>query len=312
MKTGNRCQVSGTNGRQTAENKTTCWQSGLSLIFKTQTEDLGFTRQTPRTIVELERIEKERDAVRCFSLGFSLLILSGAIAAAQSSTLRSAPRPLPRATLSRCQQLYTNLQPSARSWVDTQARNIVKQHKFDASELRASVLERFPSLASGQNGDAMDMVLMILTASIQDADNDKKYYLQKLADINTISQQLSNQVAQLAQSQALAGSRSKSDADPCTTSYCQSLSSRMANLNAAGARLPHPLHLQTPANPTYQDLQRLRSEMQAQANSLNDESQMDQVNLQNAMQDYNQAVTLISDVLKEKNDTAISTINNLK
>ena len=254
--------------------------------------------------------------MRCFSIGFSLLILSCAIAAAQTPLQRPAPRALTPEILNHCQQTYAGLQPSVRDWVHTQARSAIARHTLNVSELRTSVLQRFPTLRTGQPGDVMAMLVMLLTETIQQTNEDKNYYLQKLADINTISQQISNQIAQLAQAtqnQAQAGPHSKSDTDdPCSTPYCSSLSVRLSNLNAASAHLPHPLHLQAPAKPTYRDLQRLRVDLQVQSNSLGDESQMLRAQLQKAEQDYEQAVSTISGILKQTNDTAMSTIKNLK
>ena len=255
--------------------------------------------------------------MRCFSLGLSLLFLSGTIAAAQTPLQRPAPRVLPPETVSRCQRAYASLQPSARNWVHTRAQSALKRHTLNLSELRSSALQRFPALRAGQNSDVLAMLVMVMTDAIQDTDEDKKYYLQKLTDMNTVAQALSNQINQLAratedQAASSPGQRSKSDADPCVTPYCRSLSSRIADLNASLAHLPHPRHVQEPANSTYRDLKQLKSALQAQSNSLSDESQKLQADLQNAEQDYEQAVSLISDMMKEMSDTSMSMISNLK
>lgn len=239
--------------------------------------------------------------MRCFSLGFFLPLLAGAVVVAQPAQMRPVSRPLSPETLNRYQQLYAGLQPSARNWVDAQARNAVQRRTFDVAQLRSNVLARFPSLRTGQDSNVTAMLVMILTESIEQTNEDKKYYLQKMADINNVSQQLQDQIKQLAQASGSPRSKSAS----CDSPSCRSLASRLANLNAASACLRQPFHLQAPANPTIGDVQSLVNEMQAMMGTVSDDSQLMQADLQNVDQAYSQAFSLISDVMNEMSDTAM-------
>jgi len=286
---------------------------------------LGFTHKRPERIFTVNSIQEEEGTVVRFCFGFSLAVsILATIAAAQPAQQRPATRALPPETINRLDQLHASLQPSVRNWVDEQARSAVQRHSFNVPSLRSSVQQRFPSLnAAGSEGSVLGLLALIMKESISQDDAEKKYYLQQLQDLNTVSQAITDQLNDLARAtgeQAQQGNQGSQQDTPdspqksatCATILCRSLPSRLANLNAISARTPHPLHLQAPANPTYADLQKLKANLKEQLNSVNDISQLQQEKLQEAEQDYSQAVSTISAIEKQMNDSSESIIRNLK
>jgi hypothetical protein len=259
----------------------------------------------------------------CFGLSLSLAILV-TFAAAQTAQQRTATRTVPAETMSRLGQLHDSLQPSVRNWIDEQALNIAQRHSLDLSALRSSVQRRFPALnKAGSDGSVLALLEMILRQSILQTNADKQNYLQRMQDLNTVSQAISDQLNALAHATEEQPSQKGNQDSPqgnqgsqqkdyrCANAYCQSLSSRLANLNSISAKLPHPLHLQAPANPTYADLQNLKASLKGKLDTIGDDTQLANVDLQNTMQAQQQALQTLSDISKEFSDTAMSIIRNL-
>ena len=82
-------------------------------------------------------------------------------------------------------------------------------------------------------------------------------------------------------------------------------------MNTASAKLPHAVHFQAPSSLTNAQLVALQSQMNSALNTVGDDSQLANIDLQNAMQKQQQALQMISDMEKEMNDTAMSVIRHL-
>jgi len=252
--------------------------------------------------------------MRCFSLGFSMLLLFGTVAGAQKAPPRSGSRSLPAETVRRYDQLHASLQPSVRNWVDEQARTALQRHEIDLSQLRSNVLQHFPTLNAGGSAtgfvDPMALVQMVVMESYKQTTTDMENYALQVEFFNKLKQAIRVQMDGIHQELAAEGTRPKTAI--CATAYCRSLSSQLTNLNATSAGSLHPLHLQAPANPTYQNLQSLQANLENQLDSVGDDAQLANTQLQDAMQMQQQTMSVLSNMLKSLNDTEEAIIRNLK
>ncbi len=232
-------------------------------------------------------------------------------------------RPLPPELTQRFEPLHAALNPSASAWVEQQARIEAQRPKPDLNVLRAAIRQRFPrsfaSQASGvaaaeKNHDVDVVAFLVLTQSAQQTQAQQRYQLQRMQDFNTVSQALSQTLDQLTQQtgQLHPAKGSADDDKPCQTPFCTSLPSRLVSLNRASATLPHPLHLQAPAIPTIAQLRALVSQMESALNTVGDDSQLANADLQNTLQKQQQMIQMLSDIEKLMNDTAMSILANLK
>jgi len=139
---------------------------------------------------------------------------------------------------------------------------------------------------------------------------DMQDYALQVEFFNKLKQSIRGEMDGIHQELGAEGSRPKTAV--CATAYCRSLSSRMADLDRTSVGAPHPLHLQAPPNPTYQHLQSLQANLETQLDSVSDDSQLENLQLQNATQARQQALSLISDLLKNLNDEEKAIIQNLK
>jgi hypothetical protein len=231
-------------------------------------------------------------------------------------------RPVPPELVRRFDPLHAALNPSARAWVDQQAKIEAQRSKPDLNALRAAIRQRFPGSFASQapgvsvaekNRDVDAVAFLVLTESAQQTQAQQKYQLQRIQDFNTISQALSQTLEQLAQQTGqLQPTKGHSDDDkPCQTAFCTSLPSRLVSLNRASATLPHPFHLQAPANMTVTQLKSLINLMESKLDSVGDDAQLANVDLQNTLQKQQQELQMISDIAKQMNDTAMCVIRHI-
>jgi len=231
-------------------------------------------------------------------------------------------RPVPPELLRRFDPLYAALQPSARAWVDQQAKIEAKRSAPDLNALRAAIRQRFPHSFASQapgvsvaekNRDVDAVAFLVLTESAQQTQAQQRLSLQQLQEFNTISQALNQYLEQITQAQQqLPPAKDHTDNDKhCQTAFCTSLPSRLASLNHASATLPHPLHLQAPANPTVAQLQSLVNQMESALDTVGDDSQLANVDLQNMLQKQQQTIQMLSGIEKLMNDTAMSVIRHI-
>jgi len=227
---------------------------------------------------------------------------------------------VPPRLVQRFEPLHAALNPSARAWVEQQARIEARRPKPDLNALRAAIRQRFPrSFASqapgvsvaGKNRDVDAVAFLVLTESAQQTQAQQTYQLQQMQEFNTVSQVLRQTLNQLTQQHQPAKGNADDD-KPCQTAFCTSLPSRLESLNRASATLPHPLHLQAPANLTVVQFNSLINQMESKLDSVGDDAQLANVDLQNTLQHQQQALQMLSDIEKSDYDTSMAIIKNLK
>jgi hypothetical protein len=230
---------------------------------------------------------------------------------------------MPPHLVQRFEPLHSALKPSAKSWVDQQARIEAQRPHPDLNALRAAIRQRFagsltPASSRGQGksaksddgGDIMAICFVVLMQASDSAQNDVKEIMQGVQVINKQKAALRQMMDQA--NSDVAASKASQRSQICTTPFCNSLASSFAAINASSAKLPHPVHLQAPARITYAQLQTLVSQMESALNSIGDDAQLANVDLQNILQRQQQELQMLSNIEKSLNDTAMSIISNLK
>lgn len=271
--------------------------------------------------------------MRPILVGFCTALLLNPCASAQSPVshvVAPAPaakleiRPVPPELTRRFEPLYAALKPSARDWIDLQAKIEAQRPRPNLNALRAAIRQRFPLLfppagfrqpgaASLQQSDSdIDAVVFVVLAqtaqSVQANIEADAQQIQALTqDINALRQALE----QLNQDMAALQKSARRDS-PCNTPSCRSLPSTLAFLNKSSANLRHSTHFQAPARLTLAQLQALVNQMESALSTVGDDAQLANVDLQNTLQKQSQTLQLISDTEKTMHDTAMSIIANLK
>ncbi len=85
----------------------------------------------------------------------------------------------------------------------------------------------------------------------------------------------------------------------CTTAFCRSLPSRLAEINAASAKTSHPTNLQAPTNITYTQLSALQNQLNQALNTVESDQQWasDRQQAQAAFQAADQKTTQLFQVI---------------
>ncbi|HME57334.1 MAG TPA: hypothetical protein VKF63_03285 [Terracidiphilus sp.] len=223
-------------------------------------------------------------------------------------------RPIPPELLQRYEPLHAALKPSARAWVEQQARIEAQRPNHDLNALRAAIRQRFPgsfsapaSLRQGGDIDAVVFVVLVQTSQNVQAniEADAEQIQALMQDINALRQALE----QLNQDMAALPKSARRDS-LCNTPSCRSLPSTLAFLNKSSTNLRHPTHFQAPASLTLAQLQVLVNQMESALSTVGDDSQLANVDLQN-LQQQQQTLQMLSDIEKLLNDTAMSVIRHL-
>ena len=96
---------------------------------------------------------------------------SAASVAPPQTNLREVPPEITR----RIEAFHSALQPSAKAWVDQQARLEAEKPAPDAPSIESAVSQRFPVLNSRGSGTAKDinaLVAMVMMQAVNDAESD--------------------------------------------------------------------------------------------------------------------------------------------
>jgi len=156
--------------------------------------------------------------------------------------------------------LQPRLQPSAKAWVEQQARLEAQKSAPDVAGLETAIRSRFsPNPGSKPNmagGDIEAMAFLVMMQATNDMDKDLQQIMAEVQAMSNAKQQLRDLMNRL--SKDVAASAGKPDA-PCVTPLCRSLTSELKELATTTASLRNPIRLQAPATPTYGNLRTLQA-----------------------------------------------------
>jgi hypothetical protein len=231
-------------------------------------------------------------------------------------------RELPPEMSRRFSNFHAALQPSARAWVEQQARVQAQTGTPDVQGLESAIHGRFPQLkgssggmtggALGTNfsgGDIEAMVFVVLMDATQDLDQDLKTLMGRVNAIKSAKDSLRSLQSSVQQESAHSGGKPNT---PCRSPFCLSLAARLAELSASTANLPRPVRLQSPPEPTYANLQVLQNSLKSQLDSMSEMSDTQSLLLQMSMDRRSKFMETLSNVMKKTSDTQSSILSNLK
>lgn len=240
-----------------------------------------------------------------------------------SPMAKSQIEPIPPELLRRSTALHSLLQPSAKTWIDEQAKIEAKRPSPNLDALRATIRQRFaispPPAKSGrqqpaaalQSNNAVDEVaVMIILEMVQEGDRDLQAQMQNAYAMMQVKQALRNLLDQL--DQQMAAGKTSPRNENCSTAFCRSIPTKLTELATASAQTPRPIHLQAPAITTYQQLSALQNQLQNALDSENEISEMGSMQLQMLMDARSKLLQMASDIEKANSDTANAITQNIK
>ncbi len=153
--------------------------------------------------------------------------------------------------------LQSGMQPSAKAWVEQQARaESLKPTSPDAPSIEAAVYNRFPALntrgSAVKAGDINALVAIVMMQTLTDSEKDLQNMMSQMQAITNAKQKLRDL---LSQTQLEIKSNQTLDAKAmCQTALCKSLPSTLGEISSATANVQKPVRISTPAKLTYADL----------------------------------------------------------
>jgi hypothetical protein len=245
----------------------------------------------------------------------------GGSAKAQEPAAQLTIAPLPAEATRRFQLFQGVLQPTAKAWIEQQARTEAQRSASDLAALRVAIWQRFAnpkrpavganataSAATLQDMDINAMVFIVLTQAASDEQSDLQNMMRQQQAITNEKQQLRQLLDEVNQQAAQTGKSSSTES--CKTALCQTLPARLEPL--AAAALPRPVRIRIPEHLTYGDLAGMQSQLKQSQDSLSDMSQELQLKMQMAQQAYTQCMEAISNVMKTVSDSENGIIANMK
>ncbi len=252
-------------------------------------------------------------------LGVAMTLVCGAgvaLAAAQKAQTRMQPvavRELPPEMTRRFSNFHAALQPSARAWVEQQARIEAQKSAPDVKTLEGAIRNRFSQLKTGgalsAGSDIEALAFIVMMQATQDMDQDLASMMQQVKSINQAKESLRSLQSSVQEEAGRSGGKPNT---PCRSAFCRSLRARLGELSANTANLPRPVRLQSPAEPTYANLQALQNSLKSQLDSMNEMSEMTSLRLQMAMDRRSKFVETLSNIMKKTSDTQSAIVGNLK
>jgi hypothetical protein len=239
-----------------------------------------------------------------------------------------ALREIPQQMKIRAMATRAVLQPSAKDWIEQQARIEAKRPAPDVPALESAVRARFetrprasansaaktntmaPQPASNLAGaDVEELAFVVLMDATNDQDQDLQLVMNEVQAQTKAKQALRNALTKAQQDAAL-GQRTPNA--PCITPGCHSLEQDLNQVTSLTAQTQHPLRYTIPPQMTYTQLQQLAGKMNGDLNAMSDMDSQMQTRLQLAQQQRTQILQAMSNIMRKMNDTSSAVISNLK
>jgi hypothetical protein len=242
-------------------------------------------------------------------------------------------RPMPSELVSRNAKLQNLLQPSVKSWVETQARIELQRPNLDQSALEAAIRGRFGSaLASGPHpasaasattgkgsgggvgipagADIEELAFIVLMQATNDQNSDLQQIMNEV-QAQTKAKEFLRQQMQMVNTDVANNARQQSNS-PCTTPACQQLAKQASEIARVTAQTNKPVQINIGRPITYGDLKSIQSNLQGSLDSMNEMSEMTSMRMQMALDRRSKFVEALSNILKKIDDTQDAIIQNLK
>jgi len=232
-----------------------------------------------------------------------------------------AIRPVPQEAVNRYAKLNTALQPSAKSWIETQARIELQRPSLDVASLEAAVRARFsgagsaaPHASSGAGipagADIEAMAFIVLMQATNDQNQDLQEIMNEVQAQTKAKQALRDLLNQVQRD--VASNANQQAKEVCATAECRSIAQQIAQVESLTSQTGHPVRFNASNPPTYGQLRQAQATANESLDSLSDMSQSMQMKIQMEQSEYSQIMEAISNVEKKMTDTSNSIIQNMK
>lgn len=240
---------------------------------------------------------------------------------AQRADATMAIRPVPQEAVDRYAKLSPALQPSAESWVESQARVEIQRPNVDVTSLEAAIRARFSGARSpashGLSGagipagaDIEEMAFIVLMQATNDQNQDLQEIMNEVQAQTKAKQALRSLLNQL---QRDAASNANQQAkEVCATPECRSIAQQIALVESLTSQTGHPVRFNASNPPTYGQLRQAEITANESLDSLNDMSQALQMKLQMEQSQYSQIMEAMSNIEKKMSETSSSIIQKMK
>jgi hypothetical protein len=264
--------------------------------------------------------------------GLCLLLVFGTCAAqnqnsaisVQTEVLRNAKIVAPpQSAVLRASALRGTLQPTAKAWIEEQAKIEMQRPAPDLNALRAAIQRRFadslaqkkpghatPSSPDGNQQAIDSIVFLVMMQEAQNTEMDLQNMMQQMQRLNDQKralQQLHDEIVKEESAVKLGQTGAM-----CVSAFCRSLPARVASLNQASEGLPQPVHLQVPTTVSYQQLASMEQNLNRNIELYSMNFNLQYLQLQEQMQADNRQYTVVSNILKSIGDTDSAILQNLK
>jgi hypothetical protein len=222
-------------------------------------------------------------------------------------------RPIQPELTRRFAAMHGRLQPSARMWVEQQARVEAQKPAPDLAALKSAIRNRFAGNANATavppGADIEALAFVVMMQATNDMDKDLQQIMAEVKSMTNAKQKLRDLINNV--NKDVAGNAGKLDA-PCLTPLCRSLASELNELATTTAGLPRPVRLSAPSHPTYANLRVLQGELKQNLDSISEMSETESLRLQMTMDRRSKFIATLSNMMKKMNETSESVVQNMK
>ena len=276
-------------------------------------------------------------------LAIGLLMFNSASSVAD--TPQPSIQPLTAGMTNKQQALLSHLQPSARAWIDQEARLLAETKTLDDEVLRSAIRARFmptqskvirkangpttsananaiASLGTGSDLDVEAVAFIVLMGATADMDSDLKSIMAEVKSMDNAKQKLRALVSTVnadvaahageGNNQPCASPLPKTTTRSLSSAVCGQYSSLHSEAAYALKQVPHAGTLPPAAISSVGDLRAMLSRSKDKLDSLNEMSEATSLRLQMTMDRRSKFISALSNVMKKISTTSDSIVQNLK
>jgi hypothetical protein len=250
---------------------------------------------------------------------FTTVLMVGALVAAHTTAQplpaqRSAGvqpivvQPVPRPMANRYSRLQARLKPSARAWLEQQARIARGNTALNLPATETAIRSRFRVLPGSP---AVDQGVFIVVMMM--ADQSARDIPGIAAQVNRLKDAKQKVVGLMSDVQQERAGNPRGNSDlPCRSTVCQSLAGRARAASDEAARAGHPIRLTTAEPLTYARLSQFETALGAATTDLDSFGEMEQLRLQMLMDQRAKYFETASNILKKIGQTDDGIVESMK
>jgi hypothetical protein len=257
--------------------------------------------------------------------------------AAQALPQAAAVQPIPAEMTGHYNRLHPRLQPSAASWVQSEARAELERPEPDVAGLQSAVRGRFGS-SKLPAADVDAMAFLVLMTAVNSTDNDLKAQMAGVKTLNAAKDSLRKLMEQV--NQDVANAAATSSGATCQSPSCASLAGQIKNVarqtqnvsfaskmtkgvgtvvkstasntSTVSGELWNATALASTGPLTFAHLHQIQTQLGSSLKGLDDLSETQSLQLQMLMDRRSKLLSALSNIMKSAANANAATIANLK